>query len=309
MKRLFWMAFWCILGLLISLLAHGAAGQALPAGTESAFASAPDGVKIHYLEAGTRAGPRTSSAATVQGFTLLLVPGWTMPADIWEHQITFFSKGNRVVAMDPRGQGDSDKPHEGYYPAARARDIKAVIEQLKLGPVVLVGWSMGVTEAAAYVEQFGTADLAAIVLVDGVAGLDAAMRAPFLGFAVNYLTDRAKQTAAFIPSMYVKPQPAEYLQRIERAALKTPTDSAVALIVGNFSSDYRPALAKIDKPTLFIAAGDEASNPWVARYRTMMEKTPGARFEMLSGTGHAAFADDPARFNALLEDFLRSIPR
>jgi len=295
-KKIFWLAFWFVIALLIALLAPDAAAQSLPKGTKSGFIRTTDGVRIHYLSAGAK------------GATIVFVPGWTMPADIWEHQITYFAQSYRVVAMDPRGQGDSDKPNEGYYPAARARDIKAVIDQLKLAPVVLVGWSMGVTEAAAYVDQFGTAGLAAIVLVDGTAGLDVAMRAPFMGFAVNYLTDRPKQTVAFVPSMYSKPQSAEYLKRIAAAALRTPTDSAVALIVGNFSSDYRPALAKIDKPTLFIAAGDEASNPWVARYRTMMEKTPGARFEMFPGCGHAIFADDPAKFNAVLEEFLKMLP-
>lgn len=49
---------------------------------------------------------------------------------------------------------------EGDYPAAHARDMKAVIEQLRLSPVVLVGWSMGVPEIAAYVDQFGTSALA-----------------------------------------------------------------------------------------------------------------------------------------------------
>jgi pimeloyl-ACP methyl ester carboxylesterase len=50
-----------------------------------------------------------------------------MPAWIWEHQIAHFAKTHRVVAMDPRGQGESSKPRDGYFPAARARDIKAVI--------------------------------------------------------------------------------------------------------------------------------------------------------------------------------------
>jgi len=48
-----------------------------------------DGVELRYLEAGT--GP-----------TLVLVPGWTMPAEIWQHQIRHFASMYRVVALDPR---------------------------------------------------------------------------------------------------------------------------------------------------------------------------------------------------------------
>src|SRR3989304_3120188 len=128
-------------------------------GTKDGFVTTPDGVKIHYVEAGT-------------GQAILFVPGWTMPAWIWEKQIAHFSKTHRVVAMDPRSQGESQQTTEGHYPAARARDIKAVVDRLKLAPVVLVGWSMGVTEIASYVDQFGTADLAGLVLVDGIAGSD-----------------------------------------------------------------------------------------------------------------------------------------
>ncbi len=65
---------------------------------------------------------------------------------MWEKQITHFAKTHRVVAMDPRAQGESSQTTEGLYPAVRARDIKGVVDQLKLAPVVLVGHSMGVPQ-------------------------------------------------------------------------------------------------------------------------------------------------------------------
>ncbi|MGH9794411.1 MAG: alpha/beta fold hydrolase [Candidatus Acidiferrales bacterium] len=105
-------------------------------------------------------------------------------------------------------------------------------------------------------------------------------------------------------SMYRKPQDEAYLKRVAAAALQTPTDAAMALMVGTFSSDHTAALAKIDKPALVIAAGDEKSNPWVAKYRAMAQSIPGARFELFPDCGHALFADDPARFNSLLEQLL-----
>jgi hypothetical protein len=48
--------------------------------------------------------------------------------------------------MDPGAHGESSKTGEGHDMATRGRDIKAVIHQLKLSPVILVGWSNGVTE-------------------------------------------------------------------------------------------------------------------------------------------------------------------
>ena len=83
-----------------------------------------DGVELHYLEAGS--GP-----------TLVFVPGWTMPAEIWQHQLRHFSSTHRVVALDPRGQGRSEKPTFGYQPSRRALDIGELLEHLGGKPAVV----------------------------------------------------------------------------------------------------------------------------------------------------------------------------
>ncbi|MBI2957183.1 MAG: alpha/beta hydrolase [Acidobacteria bacterium] len=260
---------------------------------KSGFVTTTDGVRIHYLEAG-QGGP-----------AILFLPGWTMPAWIWEHQLEHFSKTHRVVAMDPRSQGDSSQTSEGHYPAARARDIRAVIEQLKLAPVVLVGWSMGVGEAVAYVDQFGTNDLAALILVDGIAGsdFDPQLTPQMLGWANSFQLDRKKTTETFVREMYRRSQSEEYLKRVTEASLATPTNSAMALLLAYSATDLRPALARIDKPTLVLVA----RSPWLRFYEELHQRIPGSRLEVMEGVGHAVFADDPAAFNALLDTFLAGL--
>jgi len=188
--------------------------------------------------------------------SILFVPGFTMPAWIWENQIAHFSVDHRVVAMDLRSQGKSSKTGEGDYPASQARDIKAVIEQLHLEPVVLVGWSMAVTEIASYIDQFGTGNVAGIVLVDGVAGLD--LTPEIVKSNIDFLkamqTNRPQQTSDFVRSIFRKPQSEEYLRKLIKASMGTPTDAVIAMGVAGFSTDNRPALAKINKPTLIVGA-------------------------------------------------------
>src|SRR5208283_1809691 len=78
---------------------------------KSGIVKTSDGVRIHYLEAGS-------------GRPIVFIPGWTMPAWIWQKQIDEFSKHYHVIAVDPRSQGESDQPSYGHMPETRSRDYK-----------------------------------------------------------------------------------------------------------------------------------------------------------------------------------------
>ncbi len=303
----------------VLLLFAALAAPAKAAETKSGFVTTADGVKIHYIEAGQERvalrpipseRPMDEGARALQlqaAPSILFIPGWTMPAWIWQKQVDYFSKNYRVVAMDPRSQGESTMTGEGLYPASRARDIKAVVDQLHLAPVVLVGWSMAVTEVAAYVEQFGTRGIAGLVFVDdNFGGLAPGEGQADLLFVDQILKDRQKNTDAFIHNLcFKKPQPADYLNRLMAACNRTPTGDAVALLVGKFAADYRSVAAKIDKPSLFCYA-DSPYMPAVAQL-AMQQSVKGSRLEVFHGDGHALFVDDPDHFNSVLQGFLNSV--
>ncbi|HEV1996349.1 MAG TPA: alpha/beta hydrolase [Candidatus Acidoferrum sp.] len=272
----------------------GAQGEK-PSATKSGFVTSADGARIHYIDAG-------------KGPAILFVPGWTMPGWIWEKQITQFAMTHRVVAMDPRAQGESSQTAEGLYPAARARDIKAVTEQLKLAPVVLVGWSMGAIELAAYVDQYGTDTLAGLVFVDGWAGrdFDPNTLPTMFQWVPGFQKGRRQWTEDFLHSSYMfkKPQPEGYLERLREAMLKTPTNSAMAIWLGYITSDFRPALARIDKPTLIIAAEGGLCG---SACEDMHKRIRGSQLQVIENVGHALFVEEPERFNSLLEDFVSGL--
>src|SRR5437879_2256842 len=113
-----------------------------------------DGVKLHYLEAG-------------KGQGIIFIPGWTMPAEIWQSQSEYFARDHRVIAFDPRSQGRSAKPTEGHYSERRAQDLKELIDHLQVNDAVLVGWSLAVPELLTYAELFGTKNIGGFVFVDG----------------------------------------------------------------------------------------------------------------------------------------------
>jgi non-heme chloroperoxidase len=263
--------------------------------TKSAFFKTSDGVSIHYLDAGT-------------GRPIVFIPGWTMPAWIWQKQIDEFSKHYQVIAVDPRSQGESDKPPYGHLPETRARDYKELIDQLGLKHPVLVGWSMACGELIKYAEQFGTDNIRGIVLVDGfVTDKPSDLFVPISGWMNLLQQDRQKQTDGFVRSMFKKPQPEDYLKRIVDASIQVPADTAVLLIYNMIAvKDFSPGLAslaamKTKSPVLFAYQPESQTS---ADY-LQLKLGDKLRLEKFEGDGHALFVDDPEKFNHVLEDFLQ----
>src|SRR5438445_176423 len=117
---------------LVTLTTCIMASQAMPTGkAQSRYVTTQPGIRIHYLEAGSS----TSLPA------LILIPGWRMPAFLWNEQIQGFSKITRVIAIDPRSQGVSTKTRDGNTPESRAVDLHGLLRELQVHKCVLVGWS------------------------------------------------------------------------------------------------------------------------------------------------------------------------
>jgi microsomal epoxide hydrolase len=275
--------------LILTTAVSARAAEPDPPARKDGFVTLADGAKIHTLEAG-------------HGAALLFIPGWTIPAEIWDAQLSHFAQTHRAVAMDPRSQGQSSKMPEGSFPAARARDIKGVVDQLGLAPVALVCWSAAVQECLSYVSQFGTGTVSALVLVDGISGgsFTPDRMQGFVHWLNGFQKDRAHNTEEFVRTMFRKPQPEATIQKLLQGALQTPTDTAVALVIGAIADDEEATLAKIDKPTLITVS----ENPWLPMYKKMAAAIHGARLEVFSDAGHALFVDEPGKFNGLIEEML-----
>lgn len=260
-----------------------------------------DGIRIHYI------GKNLSKTTRVQGKpTLLFIPGLSMPAWIWEKQLTHFAKNYTTVAMDPRSQGESSITSEGMYTDSRAKDIKSLVDQLNLKPVVLIGWSFAVSEIASYIDQFGLDDIAGIVFVSGSPGFTPEVLGPHYQEQIRILCEKMQKcrittTCNFVKSLFATPQSDEYLEKITRSALRMPTNNFISLITT--SKDYRHVLPKITKPTLiFVEACEDMSVE-----QKMHTLISNSRLEIIEKANHALFVDQPDTFNALLESFLQSL--
>lgn len=273
---------------------------ALPAQARPAdrFFVTSDGVRLHYIDTGPDAAAARSSYASSP--VLLFVPGWTMPEWIFQPQIDAFSKAYRVVALDPRGQGDSQISPGGYTYARRGEDIADLIRHLALHRVLLVGWSLGVLDGLAYLHSHGDQALAGLVLIDNSVGEDPPPAPPKRPYHRVPRQSHAAFMSGFVRSMFRRPQPPAYLRRLTETALRTPEWAANALLAYAVPRSYwKEAVYSTAKPVLYIVrpglAGQAAN---------LAAHDKAADIFVVPDVGHAMFVDDPGRFNATLRAFL-----
>lgn len=90
-----------------------------------------EGVRLSYLEGGS--GEQA----------LLFIHGWCCDGTLWRDQTDAFAPRHRIIAVDLRGHGDSDKPEQDYTIAGFAEDVAWLCRELELERPVIVGHSMG----------------------------------------------------------------------------------------------------------------------------------------------------------------------
>ncbi|AMU10158.1 alpha/beta hydrolase [Burkholderia cenocepacia] len=127
----------------------GMPAPGLPAGFERRFSrryAQLDDVRLHYVTGGPD-----------DGEMVVLLHGWPQTWYTWRHVMPALAEdGYRVVAVDYRGAGESDKPLGGYDKASMAGDIRALVHQLGATRIHLVGRDIGVMVAYAYAAQWPT---------------------------------------------------------------------------------------------------------------------------------------------------------
>jgi len=262
------------------------------------------GITIHYLQSGA---PGDSRA-------LVLIPGWRLPAYLWTGQLHEFAHTMRVIAIDPRSQGLSTKTREGNSPEARAEDLHEVMAALGISRPVLVGWSQGAQDLAAYLQQYGSVSIAGIVLVDSPVSIGPGevkehpeFAQAILSGVAAYMSDPQAYSRGMVRSLFKQPHPDLDFEGIVKAVLQTPVDTGAAMLIADiFGADRTSALAKLDKPALVIAA---SSSPLLVQQKEMAAKIPRGKFLAIDDAGHAVFVDQPKRFNEALKGFLAALDR
>ena len=279
--------------LALALAAVARALHPVPVDFQSTTFTVSDGARLHVLEAG-QVRPGQPAVA--------FVPGWSMPASIWTGQMAALASSHRVVALDPRGQGESAIAPDGYTTERRAEDLREFVE--RNAPVVLVTWSLGSLEALQYLRTHGDASVAALVIVDSSVGEGPApppRAAGVPGLQDELRRDRAGTVDAFVRAMFRTPRPEAEISALREAALRMPLEASLSLFPGERipREHWREAVHRYGKPLLYVVTPQFA-----AQAESLRQNRPATQVEVFESAGHALFLDEPERFANLLSSFV-----
>jgi non-heme chloroperoxidase len=225
------------------------------------FIKAKDGTDIYYKDWG-------------QGPAVIFSHGWPLSSDAWDAQMLFLAEhGFRAVAHDRRGFGRSTQASSGTDMDGYADDLAALIEELDLRDVALVGHSTGGAEVARYVGRHGTSRVTRVVLISAAVPAllqsdtnpEGLPKEALDGLLAGLLADRSQFYMDLALQFYGANRPGakvsqgvldQFWLSAMQSGLKNSRDSVTSLL-----TDFTPDLERFDVPTLILHGEDDQIVP------------------------------------------------
>lgn len=247
-----------------------------------------DGTRLYCEERGSGSPP------------LVLIHGWTCDHTFLEPQARHFEKRHRVVSLDLRGHGRSDKPEQVYRMSGLADDVAWTCARLGIEKPVLIGHSMGGLISLVVAAEHPELPAAivsldsAIIPTEATSALIQSLIAGLHGPDAQAVQRQFVADAMFLPS-----DDAARKQKIVDAMCAAPRHVMVSAFEQLFGFDHAPVVARCRVPWLALFAQEHSD---VARLRQLC---PSLTVGQTVGSGHFLQLEVPEQVNAMIERFLR----
>ncbi len=262
-------------------------------------------VNIHYQDSG-------------KGKPVIFIHGWPLDSQMWEYQINELSnQGIRCITYDRRGFGKSDRPQHGYDYDSLAADLKALIEELDLDKVSLVGFSMGGGEVVRYISRYGSDKIERIVLISAVTpfmlktddNADGLPQSMFDDFADKLKEDRPDFLTGFGKAFYgvgliTKPVSQAFLDWNQSIVMQASPRATLECLKSFSTTDFRTDLKAIKIPTLIIHGDNDKTVPNDVSARKTAAMIPTADYKIYAGEPHGLFYTQKDSLNDHLLEFI-----
>jgi pimeloyl-ACP methyl ester carboxylesterase len=251
-----------------------------------------DGTRLYYTERGV-------------GTPLLFVHGLGSSGRDWAAQIDHFADHYRVLRLDLRGHGRSERGEGPYSIAQFARDVAVLLRKRDAVPAHVAGLSMGgmvTLELAAGAPQLTRS----LIVVNSVAD----MRLHSWHNVWVYVSRRAavqvlgmrRVGQLLARKLFVKPSQEDLRRKFVRRWAQNDKQAYLWSMDAIMRWSVADRLAQIDVPTLFVSS-DEDYTP-VSTKRHIVDQMPNAELAVVDDARHALPVERPDEFNTILDDFL-----
>lgn len=250
------------------------------------------GIQLEYAEQGDE-----------NGIPVILLHGYTDSWHSYEMVLPHLSNDIHVYAVSLRGHGNSSKPASSYLPVDFANDLADFIQQLKIGPVVIVGHSMGSTIAQCFAINYPG-------LVKGLvlAGAFADYNKPAVTEFQNLVSQLKEPVdSAFIAGFQngtcAKPVAKEVIEKSIIESMRVPLFVWKSVAAGWKQSNFVNKLRNFNKPVLIIW-GDR---DFICSYQDqelLLHTLKHSKLLIYKTAGHALHWEEPQKFATDLTSFI-----
>jgi pimeloyl-ACP methyl ester carboxylesterase len=260
------------------------------------------GTQLHVVETGNPAGR-----------SILFIHGLSQSWLTWRRQLSSeLADDHRLVAIDMRGHGLSDKPRDAYSESKLwADDVHAVIRDLRLDHPMLSGWSYGPLVILDYIRHYGEDSISGIQFIGGVTklGSEAAISVltpEFLslvpGFFATDVAESVRSLDSLLGMCFTQELSAEDRYMMLGCCVSVPPYVRQGMFSRAFDND--DLLPKLQKPVLITHGAVDAIVKQAA-----VDQHKGAvahaQVQIMANAGHGPFWDDAPMFNRDLRTFMR----
>jgi pimeloyl-ACP methyl ester carboxylesterase len=254
-----------------------------------------DGIKLSYYVYG-------------MGEPTLFLISWNTSAEKWIPQVTYFSQKYKVVTMDLRGTGESDKPKGNYTIDKYVDDVKSVFEDIGDSNIIFLGSFVGAKIAVKYVTSY-PGRVSKLVLFAFIPspiynwpGFD---REKFEAEHEKALKSPSWRIKKFWEDLVPDPRFSSLKEWGIESSKKTPPEVFVNSLYNFQMEDVRPLLKRIDVPTLLLYG--DLSFAHLKGVKHLKEKIPSSEIFIFKDAGYCFVNMVKAdQFNKIVENFIKT---
>jgi pimeloyl-ACP methyl ester carboxylesterase len=264
------------------------------------------------LPSGRRPGPRLEYAeqgpAHGAAVTVLMLHGITDTWRSFEPVLPHLPHDWRVLSLTQRGHGGSQQM-PAYGARAFAEDAAAFVDALALGPVVVVGHSMGATNAMRL--AIDRPDLVCALVPAGAFAsfTDKPALVKWIATDITALGEQVPRelAKAFQRDTVAGPVAEGLMATMVDECLRTPALTWRRAFAGLLNDEFESELPRIAAPTLLVW-GDADTFAGEDDQQRLARAIPNCKRSVFRGAGHALHWEQPVRFAHELVDFVATLP-